>query len=129
MERYTMTHYVALKRIQFRGADGKGRTVLPREGKQTGIFDDLPEGQFDRLQELGAIRLARREEVVAAGLDEKPVEPSVEEPPVEDERTKLEQEAERLGVKFRKNVSDDVLRERIAEANRGEDDPRDILGD
>lgn len=127
-----MAHYVALKRIQYPGPDGARRVVMPRSDRHHGVFEDLPEEHFEWLQKMGAVRLARREEVVAAGLEgdgSRKATAEVNQPDAE--RRALEAEADRLGVKYRKNVSDDVLRERIAEAQVAgtSDDSDDLMGE
>lgn len=75
-----------------------------------GTVTEFSEKHFDELTALGAIRVPTDDELALAELGKAHL--AEEEPAA----NPLHAEAEELGIKFSKNISDEKLSERIAEA-------------
>lgn len=108
-----MATYYAIHQIQYY-EDGKVVSVAPGS-----IVGGLDEKELERLAELGAVSSDRPKALLDAPA---PVHsaPSVQAQAAEAQaahsREELEARAQELEVKFNKNISDEKLAERIAEA-------------
>lgn len=89
------------------------------EVKAPGSILDLTEAEFAELEALGAVRAANEDEVALAAL----LAPQAEEPAAPtkvDPMDALRERAEALGIKVRKNATEESLLKAITEAEKAQ---------